>query len=76
MRAVIWSKTIIVDDNLRQFHASVTEAVDALEQAGQQFGWSEAIISNSPDDAVPPTEILASCQMEEYKYGEGEGLAP
>lgn len=60
-RAVIYSKTIIVEHDARTFHLAVTDAVSALEDAAQLCGWGQALIEE--DDGT-----LVEFDMAPYPY--------
>ena len=55
---VIWTKTIIVEDNAKTFYQAMGDAVDALEDTAMMYGWGVADISIYEDD-VPPGLVEA-----------------
>ncbi len=67
-RAVIYTKTIIAEDNPRDFHTAVGEAVVEIENVGQSYGWSESIVAE--DEALLPEFTEPN---EEYKSFVQEG---
>lgn len=56
-RGVIWLKLVIVEESVRDFHRAMTDAVEALEEAAQGYGWAVAGISDV-DDNVPQDVLL------------------
>lgn len=57
-RGVIWTKTIIVDEDAKAFYRAMGDAVDALEETAMTYGWGVADISIYEDD-VPPGLVEA-----------------
>ena len=50
-RGVIYSKTIVISDTAEEIHKYMSEAYEAMEEAGGMFGWCEAKMADG--DAVP-----------------------
>ena len=48
-RGVIYSKTVIVEDNARTYHSAMSDAIEDLEGSGQAYGWSESIVAENED---------------------------
>ena len=48
-RGVIYTKTVIAEDNARTFYTAMSEAIEALEEAGQMYGWAQAQVSENDD---------------------------
>ncbi len=61
-RAVIYTKTIIVSNNSKEFYQNVFETIERTEEAGQMFGWAESVVDNectSPGIfSHPPEEYM------------------
>jgi len=51
-RAIIFSKTVVVADNQRELYAAIAETVDRIEEIGQMYGWSKAIVG-SRESSLP-----------------------
>jgi len=50
MRAVIYSKTIVESVTRRDLFHECTEVIERIEEAGQMYGWSQAIIVNDGEE--------------------------
>ena len=51
MRGVIYSRTVIVENNPRLYYQAMSYAIEHVEEAGQMYGYSEAVVSE--DDSMP-----------------------
>ena len=51
-RGVIYSRTVIVEDNATAFYKVMSEALESLEESGQMYGCSESVVSENDFDAM------------------------
>ena len=56
-RAVIYTKTIIVEEDARAFHKIIAEAADEVEEAGQRYGWAQSVIAEEDEEKLPTFTI-------------------
>ena len=70
-RGVIYSKTVIVEDEARTFHWAMSDAIEGLEGSGQAYGWSESIVAENEDlSLVAFTPLTKGYQEEELRENE------
>lgn len=44
-RAIIYTKTVISEELARDFYTAINETLEQTEEAGQQYGWAQSIVS-------------------------------
>ena len=62
MRGVIYTRTVVVEDNPRAFHKAMSDVIEELEQVGQQYGCCESVVSEN--DEIPDMSYFTKLPLE------------